>query len=448
MQKTNITSYFDNEYAAYGMYTIENRAIPSVIDGFKPTQRKVIYIANKTWKTLSEKPLKVFQFTGKVASGAAYHHGDASCNAAVISMAQKFKNSLPLLEGIGQFGTLRSTEAGAPRYISVKLNQNFKLLYKDFDLVTPKFEEGEEIEPHYFLPIVPTVLLNGTSGIAVGFATNILNRNPKELIDNCLAKLEGKKPKDPLPWLSDFSGEVINVDKNSFLFKGKYEVLNTTNVRVTELPPSMTYEKYENLLSALQEKGDIQYYDDNCDGKKIDYNIKFTRVELANRIKKGQLEKLLKLHENETENLTCLDEHGKLIQFDSLNDLIDYFIKFRLSYYYKRKDFELDELKKELKLLFNKSKFIDLIIKQKLKINNRPKSDVIDDLVKLSFDKINDSYDYLLTMSIVSLTKEKYEQCLKEIENNKTEYTRIHKSDPKETYIEDLKTLKKSLSKL
>lgn len=447
MQKTNITTYLDTEYASYGMYTIEHRAIPSVVDGFKPTQRKIIYIANKTWKTLSEKPLKVFQFTGKVASGAAYHHGDSSCNSAVISMAQKFKNSLPLLEGIGQFGTLRSVEAGAPRYISVKLNQNFKLLYKDFDLVTPKYEEGEEIEPLYFLPIIPTVLLNGTSGIAVGFATNILNRNPKELIDVCLAKLEGKKSKDPLPWLADFNGEVINVENNSFLFKGKYEILNTTNVRVTELPPSMTYEKYENHLNSLQEAGHIQFYDDNCDGKKIDYNIKFTRAELANRIKKSQLEKLLKLNESETENLTCLDENGKLIQFDTLNNLIDYFINFRLSYYDKRKAFELDKSLNELKVLSNRARFIKLIIDQKLKINNRPKTDIIEDVLNLKFDKVNDTFDYLLNMSIVSLTKERYEQLLKEIELNKIEYDKIFKSNPKDIYIEDLKMLKKALTK-
>jgi len=71
-----ITEYLDNEYAAYGMYTIENRAIPSAIDGFKPTQRKIIFVANRVWKGGNDKPLKVFQFGGKIASDAQYHHGD------------------------------------------------------------------------------------------------------------------------------------------------------------------------------------------------------------------------------------------------------------------------------------------------------------------------------------------------------------------------------------
>ena len=171
MEKT-VTEYLDQDYGNYAKYVIEHRAIPSVIDGFKPTQRKIIYIAAKVWKGNSDKPLKIFQLGGKVASDANYHHGDASLSSAIIGMAQSFKNSMPLLEEIGQFGSLRSPEAGAPRYISTKLNSNFKLLYKDFELLESRYEEGIEIEPDFFLPIIPTVLLNGSSGIAVGFATD------------------------------------------------------------------------------------------------------------------------------------------------------------------------------------------------------------------------------------------------------------------------------------
>ena len=189
----SIDDFFDNEYLGYAKYVVENRAIPSVIDGFKPSQRKIAYAAHKLWKTGKEKPLKVFQLGGQAAAISFFHHG--SLDGTIIGMAQDFKNSMPIFHGIGQFGSLRSPEAGAPRYIGVKFNENFRLLYKDFELVTPQYEEGEEIEPHFFLPIIPTVLLNGGSGIAVGFATNILNRNPLDLIDSCLAELNGKKIK-------------------------------------------------------------------------------------------------------------------------------------------------------------------------------------------------------------------------------------------------------------
>lgn len=406
----SISDYLDTEYAAYGMYTIENRAIPSVIDGFKPTQRKIIFVGNRIWKGSNDKALKVFQFGGKIASDAQYHHGDVSLNAAIIGMAQTFKNSMPLLDSIGQFGSLRSPDPGAPRYISTKLNENFRLLYKDFELLESQHEEGLEIEPKFFLPIIPTVLLNGSSGIAVGFSTNILNRNAEDLIDSCLKVLEGKKFTEPLPWWSSFNGLVEKnreVETSTFQISGILEVVNTTTVKITELPPSMTYQKFEAHLNSLQDKGVIQYYDDNCTKTEINYVIKMTRAELASRVEKGNLVQTFKLIENETENLTCLDETGKLIIFKSVTDLINYFVQFRLKFYDMRKAYLLSQLEKSISKMSNRAKFIKLIIEGKLKVNNRPKAEIITDLEKQKLEKNDDSFDYLLGMPIHSLTKEK-----------------------------------------
>jgi DNA topoisomerase-2 len=443
-----VTAYLSDEYATYGMYTIENRAIPSVIDGFKPTQRKIIHVANRVWKSGSEKPVKVFQLGGRIAADAHYHHGDASLNAAIIGMAQSFKNSMPLLDEIGQFGSLRSPEPGAARYISTKLNGNFRLIYKDFELVESQYEEGSEIEPKFFLPIIPTVLLNGSSGIAVGFATNILNRNPIDLIDACLKSLSGKKFDEPLPWWKDFNGPVEKVagTENSFVIKGVHQVKNTNTVEITELPPSTTYQKYESWLNQLMDKGIVQFYDDNC-SKGINYVVKFSRTELADRIKKGQLEGTLRLIEAETENLTCLDENGKLIIFKNVIELINYFVKFRLSFYQKRKDYLLSELSKRNIYLSNRARFIKSIIDGKLKINNRPKNDIITDLEKMKFDKVNDTYSYLLSMAIHSLTKENYEELLKEVQANTEESIRISKLEPVQMYTDDLKELRKKIAK-
>ena len=278
----SVTQYLDEDYREYAIYVVEERAIPSVIDGFKPTQRKIIFVANKIWKKGDERPLKVFQLAGKVASDANYHHGDGSLNSAIIGMAQKFKNSMPVLEEIGQFGSLRSPDStGAPRYISTKLHPNFRQLYMDFELLDSNFEEGIEIEPNYFLPIIPTVLLNGSSGIAVGFATNILNRNPIELIDCCLKELDGKSFSDPAPWYREFNGSCIQSQDNSgtWTFKGRYEIRNTTTVHITELPPSVTYEKFDTLLSSLEEDRHITETINNCRSN-IDYLIKFRREDL------------------------------------------------------------------------------------------------------------------------------------------------------------------------
>ena len=446
--KKSITEYLDQDYALYGMYTLENRAIPSVIDGFKPTARKIIFIADKVWKNGNEKPLKIFQLGGKVAADAHYHHGDGSLNSAIIGMAQSFKNSLPLLEEIGQFGSLRSPEPGAARYISTKATPNFRLIYKDFELLEKRYEEGNEIEPAFFLPIIPTVLLNGSSGIAVGFATNILNRNPIDLIDACMNVLNGKKVPKLLPWWKDFSGPVAETDNNNqYCMKGVYKVANTTTVEISELPPSMTYQKYEAHLNALQEKGTIHSYDDNCSGG-INYTIKFTRATLADLIKRNRLEMTLKMAENETENLTTLDETGKLKIFSNVTELVEYFVRFRLGYYDKRKDYLINTIGRDLTYLSNRAKFIKLIIEGKLKVNNRPKAEIVADLEKLKFDKINDSFQYLLSMAISSLTKEVYEQLLKEVDDKTAELKRVKETEPIDMYRSDLTELKKSLKSL
>jgi DNA topoisomerase-2 len=442
----SVSAYLDNEYLAYAKYVVENRAIPSVIDGFKPTQRKIIFTANRAWKSGSEKPLKIFQLSGKVAAESFYHHGNASLDAAITGMAQSFKNSMPLLEEIGQFGSLRSPEAGAPRYISTKLSKNFRLLYKDFELLTPRMEEGNEIEPEYFLPIIPTVLLNGSSGIAVGFATNILNRNPLDLIDACLAVVNGKKYKEPLPWWKDFKGKVEKVQdtESSFVFRGEYSIKDTTTVEITELPPSMTFEKYENILNTFTEKGWIRGYEDNCSNG-INYAIKFGRAELKKH--EPRLEQILKLAESETENLTCLDEHGKLIIFKNVDEIIRYFVKFRLSYYDKRKQYYLDLYNRELTWLSNRARFIKMVVDGKLKINNIPKAQIEEQLDKNKFDRIDGTYSYLLSMPIHSLTKERIEELLKEVESKKVEIEEIKKLTSEEWYKQDLNALKKSLQK-
>jgi DNA topoisomerase II len=430
------------------MYTVESRAIPSVVDGFKPTQRKVAHIANKTWKSGSEKPMKVFQLTGKIAAEAFYHHGNTSLDSAIINMAQRFKNNMPILEEIGQFGSLRAPDSGAARYISTKLTENFRLLYKDFELLKPKFEEGQEIEPEYFLPIVPAVLLNGGSGIAVGFASNILNRDTKELIDESLRALEGKKVRDVKPFMNGFDGEYSQDKENpkKWYIRGKYEVLNTTTVKITELPPFLTYEKYEELLDDLVVNKKIVSYEDNS-SEKVDYIIKFTRENLAEYIQSEKLVKMFRLEQSETENFTVLDEFGKLKIFESSADIISYFVKFRLTYYTKRKEFLVAKIGKECSILEAKARFIAAVVKNELKVNNVPKATIVNWLEKNKYFKVEDSFDYLLRMPIYSLTKEMCQKLMEDLKNKRLELDVIKKTQPQDMYRQDLLELRKNINK-
>jgi DNA topoisomerase-2 len=446
-----VKDFFDKEYRDYALYVVENRAIPSVIDGLKPSQRKIIHAANMIWKTGKEKPQKLFQLAGGVAAKTFYHHGNASLEAALVNISQDFKNSMPLLEGIGQFGSLRSPSAGAPRYIGARLHPNFRLLYKDFEILTPQYEEGEEIEPRFFLPIIPTVLLNGSSGIAVGFSTNILNRNPRELIKACKVVLNGKGRMPKLtPWLKDFKGEWKRLEedpnRSSYVAKGVYKVVNTTTVHITEIPPSHTYEKYETHLNSLIDKRILVSYEDNCSDS-IDYVLKFPRAILTDLQEKEKLDSLLKMEQRETENLTTIDEHGKLKIFKLPEEIIHYFVDFRLGYYQKRKDYLIEKIERELLILSNRARFIKLIIEGKIKINKVPRVEIESQLEKLSFDKVDGTFGYLLSMPIYNLTLEKYNELVEAERQKKEELKNTKSLDTKEMYISDLDELDKALSR-
>ena len=440
-----ISEFLSQEYKDFSLYTIENRAIPSVIDGFKPTHRKIIHVSNQIWKNESEKPLKVFQLAGKVASDAFYHHGNQSLESAIITLAQSFKNNLPLLQEIGQFGSLRSPDPAAARYIGTKLHPNFRLLYKDFELLKFKEEEGEIIEPHFFLPIVPTVLINGSSGIAVGFSSNILNRNPIDIITFCESILKGKKVPELKPYNPFFNGEYVRDSENhkKWIIRGKITIANSTTVKISELPPSMTFEKYENILDSLVEGKLIVSYEDNCKDS-IDYTVKFTREQLT-QFDESKLYKLLKLEESETEIFTTLDETGKLKIFEKDSDIINYFVQFRLGYYVKRKEFLIENLKNSLKILTNKGKFIKAILEDKIQIKNVPKLEIIDSIEKFGLDKIDDSYDYLLKMPLWSLTKEVFDKLKEDFTNKKSELEKLSAVEPKDLYLNDLSQLKSRL---
>lgn len=442
ISERTVSNFFDNELRSYALYTVENRAIPSLIDGFKPSQRKIAHTANQVWKTGKEKPMKVFQLGGLAASMTMFHHG--SLDATIIGMAQEFKNSMPIFQGIGQFGSLRSPEAGAPRYVGVKFNENFRLLYKDFDLVNEQEEEGEKIEPKFFLPIIPTVLLNGGSGIAVGFATNILNRHPVDLIEACLSVLKGKKCPEVKPWINGFSGTFDRVPDapKSWVISGKYDIKNTSTVEVTEIPPSFTYEKYEAHLESLIEKGTLVSYDDHS-AETPHYVLKFRRAVLSQLAKKNKLQTLLKMQERVGENYTTLDENGALKIFETPEEMVEYFVNFRLGYYGLRKERTIQRLERDLTISSNKRRFIEEILAGRLKINNRPKKDIEVDLEKMQFDKEDSSYNYLLNMAIHSLTKERAEELFSLYQKKVAELEKAKKTTPNQTYETDLKMLLK-----
>ncbi len=373
-----------------------------------------------------------------VVHNCMYHHGDKSLSDAIINMAQSFKNNAPLLDEDGQFGSLRSPEAGAPRYIGTRLNSNYRKIYRDGNLLENQIEEGEKIEPKYLLPIIPMVLVNGGGGIAVGFKSFILNRDIIEVSKACLNYLKKGKVTNLPPSLNGFKGtyEIDPEKHKSWIVKGMYEKINTTTLNITELPPSMTYEKYENILEKLVDDGFITSYEDNCKDD-INYTIKMTRKDLAD-LNDIKLVKLFKLEERFHELYNTLDEHGKLKIFENVSEIIKYFVDFRLKWYDVRKKNIVSELTSELSMMDNRSKFISLIIKGDIIVNNRKKVDIEKMISKHKLDKIDGSFDYLLRIPIHNLTKENYDKIKENIKLKKVELDEMKKKKPKDIYIEEL----------
>lgn len=372
---------------------------------------------------------------------------NSSLNSAIINMAQKFKNNLPLMLDEGQFGTLRSPSPGAPRYIGTKLNQVFRHIYLDNNLLEHNIEEGEVIEPKFFLPIIPMVLVNGSPGIAVGFASSILNRDPLEIITACENLLKGKKIKPTTPMIPTFTGTCTMDATNhkKWILMGSFKRVNTSTVQVTELPPSMTFEKYETYLESLVEKKLIVSYSDKC-ASNINYQIKFTRSSLE-KLTDEKLIKLLSLSENMTENFNTLDHNGELKIFESDVEIITEFYKFRLGYYDKRKQSIIDKLTRENLILSNKLIFIKAIIDDKINIKNKSKEVVIKAIESLKVDLIDGNYDYLLRMAIYSITKEYYDKIKQDIVLKKQEIIDTKNLKIEDMYLEDLANLKKEIKK-
>ena len=257
-EQQSITHFIDNQAAQYSVYSVE-RNIPSAVDGLKPCQRKVLCTALK----LPEgQEMKVAQLGPATAEKMLYAHGEASLNNTIINMAQDFTgaNNVELLRPEGQFGSRLQggKDAAAPRYIFVKMNPLTRLIFpkEDDPVLGRRVEEGQEVEPLHYAPVIPAALLNGITGIAVGYSSSIPCVNPRALIRAVRAHIDNTPDAAPplLPWYRGFLGEVeVAPDGKSFQTHGVARWDGRRKVRVTELPVHVSVEKMQEHLARLAE---------------------------------------------------------------------------------------------------------------------------------------------------------------------------------------------------
>jgi DNA gyrase/topoisomerase IV subunit A len=284
MTKTTLLSstsdYILNTSREYSIYVCSTRAIPSVIDGLKDGQRVALWLL----RNRAEK-LKTSALSGLMAYERLYVHGDVSANNAIGLLAAPYKNNVPLIEGLGQFGSRVAPVdgIGAPRYTEVRRAQSAQLLlYRDLDLVPLKDNyDGSNKQPVHFLPLIPLVLLNGVEGVAVGWSTSILPHRLKDLIQATQDALRGKKIKTIAPHFERYDIDIKNVGQSQWEFHGKVTIEDTSTVHISELPPGLSIDKFNAFLSKLEEDDQIVSYTEGST-EVIDVTVKFKRGSIKN----------------------------------------------------------------------------------------------------------------------------------------------------------------------
>ena len=330
MTYADTTTFIKDTSRDYSIYVCQSRGIPSVSDGLKDSQRKALFVM----KTINEK-IKTVSLAGKLISENIYLHGDAAAADTISMMAAPYCNNIPLLSGIGAFGTrIGPTDWGAPRYTYVKKNAHTEnLIYQDYDIIPLKENyDGSVLEPKNFLPLIPLVLLNGVSGIAVGWSTEILPRSMSGLIESTLAAIDGKKKlPELLPCYEYLQTQVRGLGDNAYEFTGKV-IIDGSTVIVTELPPDLSPEKFKARLNKMEDEELIQTYIDRST-KDIKFEIRFKRGTINGWTESKAID-FLKLKSKTTERLVVLDWDGNNIkQYENTEILIREFVEWRLRFY-------------------------------------------------------------------------------------------------------------------
>jgi len=494
----NCVSYFDfvhKELVQFAKYDT-SRSVPSVVDGFKTSQRKVLFCAFK--KKLNN-DIKVAQFVGYVSEKSAYHHGETSLENTIVNLAQNFvgSNNINMLFPSGQFGTraMGGKDHAAARYIYTRLMPTTRLMFHPDDDPILEYldEEGQAIEPQWYCPVLPTVLVNGADGIGTGWSTYVPNYNPRDIIRNMQRMLRGESMEDMLPWYKGFRGSITPNEKEpgKFDLVGCIEKVSDTSLVITELPVRAWTQSYKEFLEELmpaegkksEEASDavISDFKEHHTENAVHFELILTPEQMAKAEQQG-LEKTFKLRSSlATTNMVLFDHEQKISKYNSALDILKDFCKLRRQMYEKRKAHMVAKLSRDKEILSNKARFILMVVKGELELRKRKKADLLKDLQKRGFKPMSEldamvdakkntpkdekpaaeedadgeeadaeksDYDYLLGMNLWSLTFEKVEEIKKQLEVKEQELRALKAKSIESMWDDDLVALAKGLDEL
>ncbi|XP_061445305.1 DNA topoisomerase 2-alpha isoform X2 [Rhineura floridana] len=491
-KSTNYLTYNDfiNKELVLFSNSDNERSIPSLVDGLKPGQRKVLFTC---FKRNDKREVKVAQLAGSVAEMSSYHHGETSLMMTIINLAQNFvgSNNLNLLQPIGQFGTRLhgGKDSASPRYIFTMLSSLARLAFPAVDDSVLKFlyDDNQRVEPEWYIPIVPTVLINGAEGIGTGWSCKIPNYDIREVVNNIRRMLDGDEPLPMFPSYKNFKGTIDALGQNQYLVNGEVSVLDSTTIEISELPVRTWTQVYkeqvlEPMLNGTEKTPPLitdykEYHTDTT----VKFIVKMSEQKLVEAEAVG-LHKVFKLQSPlSCNNMVLFDHVGCLKKYETAEDILREFYELRLRYYGLRKDWLAGMLGAESAKLNNQARFILEKIEGKIVIENKPKKELIQVLIQRGYDsdpvkkwkesqqKGNDEtpeeegdsdrenepaaasgpdFNYLLNMPLWYLTKEKKDELCKQRDDKETELENLKQKNPNNLWREDLAAFVEALEDL
>ena len=352
-------------------------------------------------------------------------------------MAATWNNNVCLVEGRGSFGTRLVQEPGAARYVYTRVHNNFEKYVKDMDL-SPVHDDPEHEPPSYYLPVIPLVLANGTKGIATGFATNILPRSPNDLSRAVREYLLNGNIANRLPVsFPEFGGSVTyDIENKRFIVNGTFVRNSKTVLTITEVPYGYDRESYVKVLNRLEDDNDIVSYEDKCDKQGFKFEIKL-KLASANAWTDERIIRKFKLTKPLSENLTVIDDNGRLREYEDERDLIKDFCEFRIGVLQKRIELRLVEAAEEIRWLKIKMQFIQAVLDDKIKFKNQKKK-AVGVQILANTEATDADVDRLLRINIMSLTDEMVKELAKEIAKAEKDVRYWTNTTPKKQFILDL----------
>ncbi|XVJ44894.1 DNA topoisomerase (ATP-hydrolyzing) subunit A [Candidatus Phytoplasma australasiaticum] len=423
VQVVDINEEVKKSFLSYAMSVIVRRALPDIRDGMKPVQRRILYIMNDLGLSNQERFKKAAAVVGAVM-GRCHPHGDNSIYEAMVRMAQDFNYRYPLITGHGNFGSIDGDSAAAMRYTEARMSKIAIELIRNIEQETVDFidtYDGNEKEPTVLPALFPNLLVNGSTGIAVGMATNIPPHNFKEVINALIAFINNKniETQDLMKYLKgpDFptGGEILgaenlkniyNTGKGRIFIRSKTQIIqndkNKNSIVITEIPfqikkssliESIAFLAKEKIIDGITDLRD----ESNRQGIKLVIDLKRDvnpHVVLNNLYKNSQVQ--------------------VSFNFNMIAQMLKEFFDFRINVIQRQKQFELSKaLKKQhlVKALIIALNDIDRVVRL-IKSSSNSKMAQIQLMEKYQLDELQSKV--ILEMSLQKITNLEIEKIKQE----------------------------------